>query len=132
MTTEQKRYIKIGLLTLMTLVIVFGGLNFLKEKKSYTNTYDLYLKIDDARQINPSSPIFLNEKKVGNIRTIELLDYSTGLMLTLAIDNGIQIPTSANVLLENDLKAQSILLSFEKMETPFYEARDTITSSISE
>lgn len=132
MTTEQKRSIKIGLLALVTFAIVFGGFYFLKEKKSFTDTYDLYLKIDDARLINPSSSIFLNEKKVGLIRNIELLDHSTGLMLTLAINNGIQIPKSANVLLENKIEAQSILLSCEKMEIPFYEAKDTIMRTISE
>ena len=87
------------------------------------------MKIDDARQINPSSSIFFKEKKIGVIRDIELLDHSTGLMLTLAINNEVQIPKSVNVMLGDASQNQPIILSSEKMEIPYYEKRDTIRSN---
>lgn len=126
MTVDQKRILKIGVLALVTFLIVFGGMQLVKEDKSYDGTYDLFLKIDDARKINPSSFIFLQGKKIGMIRDIELLKHSTGLMLTLAIDNGVAVPKSVNVLLNATAKGQHIDFSFDKNEIPFYEAKDTI------
>jgi len=126
MTTEQKRFLKIGLLTLVSVLIVWGGFQFLNENNSYENTYDLFLKIDDARQINPTSPILFKGKKIGVIRDIELLDHSTGLMLTLAIDNGVQISKNVNVVLNASSENRQIDFLIKKNELPFYEARDTV------
>ena len=126
MTIEQKRILKIGILTLVVVTILWSGFYFLKGNESFENTYDLFLKIDDARQINPTSPILLQGKKIGNIRTIELLDYSTGLMLTLAIDNGVQVSKNVNVVLNASSQNRQIDFLIEKNEQPFYEARDTI------
>jgi len=126
MTTEQKRFLKIGLLTFAAVAIVWGGFQFLNKNNSYENTYDLFLKIDDARQINPTSPILLKGKKIGVIRDIELLDHSTGLMLTLAIDNGVQISKNVDVLLNAGSGNRQIDFLIEKNELPFYETRDTV------
>ena len=126
MTVDQKRMLKIGVLALVVFLLLFGGTQLFKDDKSYDDTYDLFLKIEDARQINPSSSILLQGKNVGNIKAIELLDYSTGLMLTLAIKNGVRIPKSVNVLLNPIVDGQHIDLSFEKMEMPFYENGDTL------
>ena len=126
MTVDQKRFLKIGLLTIVVVLIVWGGFQFLKGNNSYENTYDLFLKIDDARQINPTSPVLFEGKKIGIIRDIELLDYSTGLMLTLAINNGVQISKNVNVVLNASSENRQIDFLIEKNEMPFYEVGDTV------
>ena len=126
MTTEQKRYLKIGLLMLVVVAIIWGGFQFLNENNSYENTYDLFLKIDDARQINPTSPVIFKGKKIGVIRDIELLDHSTGLMLTLAIENEVQISKDVRVVLNASAENRQIDFLIDENEMPFYEKRDTV------
>ena len=102
--TDRSRDIALGLTTLAALVglgwllMAFGELSILKPDR-----YELILRVADAGGISATADVTLNGVSVGRVTSAATdADPRQGVILTLAIDEGVRIPTDVGVQIQQD------------------------------
>lgn len=96
--------VQIGLVTLVGLVLLFFGMNFLKglSMLSASNTY--MAKFSDVTGLTASSPVYCNGVKVGTVETIKY-DYNRPdhIVAVLGLDDDMLLPQGTEAEIVSDL-----------------------------
>ena len=69
--------VRIALAAVVSIVLLFFGMNFLKGKSLFSNDNVYFAKFDNISGLTPSNPIFVNGYQVGTVKTIDF-DYAHG------------------------------------------------------
>ncbi|OAV66328.1 virulence factor Mce family protein [Bacteroidales bacterium Barb4] len=75
---------KIGLVAVMSLILLYTGVNYLKGINLFKPSNHYYVAFDNVKDVTVSSPVFIEGFKVGLVRTIEY-DYTTTGSITVEI-----------------------------------------------
>ena len=75
---------KIGLVTLVSLILLYVGINYLKGINLFQPANRYYVTFENVRDVTISSPVYVEGFKVGLVRNIEY-DYSTTKKITVEI-----------------------------------------------
>ncbi len=85
--------IKVGIVTLLTIVVFIWLYNFLKGKDLFKNTTYYYCVYDRIGGLAESSPVEINGYKVGVVQSIEFLDETSGkLVVTFSVGRDFKLP----------------------------------------
>lgn len=90
----MKREIKIGIFTVLMIVVAWGGIRFLSGIDLFNANNDYYAKYDQISGIQKASPIFIRGVKIGSVTDIalDMENNSSSVKLQLTISAQYQIP----------------------------------------
>ncbi len=96
--------VRIALVTILGIIILFFGLNFLKGLSLFENDDVYYLSFDNIVGLGKTTPIYADGYKVGIVKDIQY-DYSqTGpIKVTAGIDKTMRIPKGSTAEIDKDL-----------------------------
>lgn len=129
------REVKIGLMTIVSIFILYFGLNFLKGIDIFSPVNNYYATYENIGGLVASSPVYIKGFKVGQVEEIKY-DFSNqnSFVIKISVSKDIQLPKGAKIeLYDNGLMGgKAIQLIYEPITSSqsFYESGDTIASQI--
>lgn len=96
--------IKIALVAIVSIVLLFFGMNFLKGMTLFSNGDSYYITFKDISGLSSSSPIFANGYRVGVVRNVSF-DYENNgdVVVEFMVDDDLQIPKGSTAEIVSDL-----------------------------
>jgi len=128
MEKKFSKEIKIGLATILCLVLLYIGVNYLKGINLFKPANYFYVSCSNVKDITISTPIYVDGFKVGLVRSIEY-DYSSVNKITLEIslDKGMKINKGSYILIESSLLSGAILnIQLNKYVTEYLKPGDIL------
>lgn len=115
------REVKIAIVVLISLGVLFWGIEYLKGVNLFKPANFYYVEFDNVAGLNDSAPVTIDGYKVGLVRGITY-DYESGsLLVMLGLEKDLRIPEGSKAILVNDLLGTgSIHLEMAKSDS-FYE-----------
>ncbi|MDD3107289.1 MAG: MlaD family protein [Bacilli bacterium] len=112
---KYSKEVKIGIITILALVLLMWGNSFLKGKKFFNPQTELYSVYDNVSGLVKTNPVLLNGLKIGQVESVKFLpDKSGKLVVTFFVDRDFPIPNNSTAkLISNGLlgsKALQIVL----------------------
>ena len=89
---NKKNELLIGLFTLLLVVVLYWGINFLKGENVFSNKQFYYAVYDNVDGLTISRPVTINGFKVGQVSAIEFSSDNADLVVQVSIEE--QIPFS--------------------------------------
>lgn len=123
---------KIGIVVVLAVVALYTGVNFLKGINVFykpTMYYGVYEKVNG---LQTSNPVVLNGFKIGQVKSVELLDGGrSGLLVTMIVYEDVQIPRDSRAALKSAdlLGSMQIDIKLGKSSV-MAQSGDTLTPSI--
>ena len=96
--------VKIAIVTIIGIVVLFYGLQFLKGLSIFGNSDGYYVSFTDVSGVAASTPVYANGYKVGVVEEV-LYDYSPQgkLIAVMALDNRMRLPRGSRAEISSDL-----------------------------
>ena len=96
--------IKIALVAIVSIVLLFFGMNFLKGMTLFSNGDSYYITFKDISGLSSSSPIFANGYRVGVVKDVSF-DYENNGdgVVEFMVDDDLQIPRGSTAEIVSDL-----------------------------
>jgi phospholipid/cholesterol/gamma-HCH transport system substrate-binding protein len=119
---------KIGLAAIISLILLYIGVNFLKGVNLFKPANYYYVSCSNVIDITISSPVFVDGFKVGLVRDMEY-DYTSAGKITLEIsmDESMKINRGSYVSIESTLLSGAQLhLKLNNYVTEYYHTGDTL------
>ena len=134
MAKKLSKEITIGIVTVLSLVLLYIGINYLKGINLFKPANYYYVSCRYVKDINVSSPVFVEGFKVGLVRSIEY-DYSTvdKIMLEIRLDRGMKINKGSYIIIESTLLSGAELnIQLNKYVTEYYKPGDVLEGRFKE
>ena len=96
--------VKIALVTIIGVVILFFGMNFLKGLNLFSSTDDYFIEFKDISGLSSSSPIYADGYQVGTVKDV-IYDYTNTnpTKVVVAIDKAMRIPEGSSAEIVSDM-----------------------------
>lgn len=96
--------VKIALVTIVGVVILFFGMNFLKGLNLFSSTDDYFIEFKDISGLSSSSPIYADGYQVGTVKDV-IYDYTNTnpTKVVVAIDKAMRIPEGSLAEIVSDM-----------------------------
>lgn len=96
--------VKIALVTIIGIVILFFGMNFLKGLNLFSTSNEYFIEFQDISGLSSSSPIYADGYKVGTVKGI-IYDYNNEqpVRVQIDIDKEMRIPEGSTAEIESDM-----------------------------
>ncbi len=96
--------IKIALVSIIGIIVLFFGLQFLKGLSIFSNDNSYYVSFDDATGLSESAPVYANGYRVGVVKDLDF-DYSPQgkITATLGLNKQMRVPRGSHAELASDL-----------------------------
>ncbi len=89
---KVSKELKVGLLSIVTIGLLYLGFNFLKGSDLFSRTHTYYVVYDNIDGLTASNPVLLNGLSVGRVQNIKIQqDRNNRLLVALNIQKGIII-----------------------------------------
>lgn len=129
---KLKKEIIIGFIILISIVVGFLGLSFLKGSYIFSNDKIYYTKFEDLNNVATATPIKISGYKVGNVKKV-LFDYNRGkgAVLELSIDPEVVIYKGSKIKMVVNPLSGSELFILPPSDNESYillSSKDTIPS----
>lgn len=123
---------KVGLIGLITILVLYFGIMFLKGKDIFNVETSYYTVFDDVSGLYKSNYIYLNGMKVGYIKDITMLDQNAKKFLVwIAVTSDVKIPVDSKVaIFASDILGSKALKINMGMSRENFHKKDTIPSGI--
>jgi len=118
----------IGFLTLISLGLLYFGLNYLKGANIFKPTNIYYVSMPDVSELQNACPIYVNGFKVGIVSGINY-DYQSwgNIIVQISLDKKMKVETGSHVEIKSGLTSGAYLnLILNKYVSSFYQVGDTI------
>ena len=128
MEKKFSKEVKIGIATILSLILLYVGVNYLKGINLFKPANYYYVSCSNVKDINISTPVFVDGFKVGLVRSIEY-DYSSVNKITLEIslDKGMKINKGSYIIIESTLLSGAILnINLNKYVTEYIKPGDVL------
>lgn len=118
----------IGLVTLISLGLLYFGLNYLKGANIFKPTNHYYVRMPDVSELQNSNPVYVDGFKVGLVSSISYDFQDTGsIIVQISLDKKMRIQTGSHVEIKVGLTSGAYLnLILNKYVSSFYQMGDTI------
>jgi phospholipid/cholesterol/gamma-HCH transport system substrate-binding protein len=129
---KYSKYVKLGVLIVITLTILIWGLSYLKGKDVFQKSNNYFVVYDRIDGLQESNKITMNGYQVGQVYDIKLLPDNSGrLVVTLMMDQNFNIPVNsvAQIISSDIMGTRTIKMVFSQEKT-FYQSGDTIPGAI--
>ncbi len=102
---KNKKEFVIGVVTALTLIVFYWGLNFLKGEDLLTHETEYTVIYKKVAGLNTSNPVRLIGHQVGKVSHIEIqqVDSSAQVLVRIKIDDELQLPKNTVAKIESDL-----------------------------
>ncbi len=120
--------LKIALTTILCIVILWGGIQFLKGMNIFGDTHSYTLRFESVDGLMVSSPVTVNGYKVGVVYDMKY-DYknNTGVSVMVNLDKELRIPKGSEVKVEKGLLGgTTITIAMNTESKEYYKAGDVI------
>lgn len=118
---------KIGFWAIVSLVVLYLGVNYLKSVNTFKSGQKFYLSCDKVDGLAVSSHIKLHGMKIGTVRSMEYDSQSDRVIVLLNIyDNDLHIPVDSRFSVAADLLGTSDIVIEMGESTEYYENGATI------
>jgi len=124
----------IGMVTVLSLVLLYIGINYLKGINLFKPANYYFVSCSYVKDINVSSPVFVEGFKVGLVRSIEY-DYSTvnKINVEIRLDRGMKLNKGSYIMIESTLLSGAELnIHLNKFVTDYYKPGDTLEGRFKE
>ncbi|MCD8042079.1 MAG: MlaD family protein [Tannerellaceae bacterium] len=115
---------KIGIVTIISLVLLYVGINYLKGINLFKPVNHYYVKFDNVKDVTVSSPVFIDGFKVGLVRSITY-NYQTtdDITVEVSLDEGMRINVGSYVtIVKSLLSGGELHLQLNKNNPEFYKS----------
>lgn len=129
---NRSKELQIGLFTLLTLVVFFMGLSFLKGNDIFSNDNVYFIRFQDIIQLSESSNVFVNGYKAGIVRSIKYENDNKGTVIVkIKADKELKFPVDSWGEIDKSLIGElSIHILLGKNDTKYLNPGDTINGII--
>jgi phospholipid/cholesterol/gamma-HCH transport system substrate-binding protein len=111
---------KVGVLTIISLVLLILGFNFLKGKDIFTRSKKIYAVFKDLGPLSKSNEVKINGYVIGKVYDLEAKDKDiTGIVATINLTEEVNIPDNSQAYISSPLVGASFI-SIEKGDSPAY------------
>lgn len=118
---------KIGALTLVSVVLLFLGFNFLKGKNVFQSGFYLYANYTDTKGLQPSNPVVINGYQVGTVYSMVADDKNLGtIKVELKLNDEYNIPKNSIATIDASPLGTARVLINLGTSTQFLHSKDTI------
>lgn len=123
---------KIGILVVVTIGVVFWGVNFLKGTDILNNDQTFYVLYDKVEGLSPANPVNLRGLKVGQVNEIFFSDESfKSITIEITVSNEIRIPKGTIAKIQSSDILGTKEIDIELGTSHFYlESGDTLIADI--
>lgn len=125
---DWNKHVKIGIAFLVSLVMIFFGINFLKGVNIFKKQNSYISVFDNVTNLNVSSPILVNGYQVGLINSINMIDNdSLNLAVEIRLHKGFRVKKGSKLEFNTDfLGASTVNLLINPYSTEYLSPGDTI------
>ncbi|WP_085536745.1 MlaD family protein [Massilibacteroides vaginae] len=119
---------KIGLVTIISLALIYVGINYLKGINLFKPVNHYYVSCSNVKEVTVSSPVFVEGFKVGLVRSISY-DYSTTdkIIVEISLEDKMRINKGSYISVEKSLLSGGELhLHLNKYVDDYLKSGDTI------
>lgn len=126
--------IKVGVVTLLTIILFIWLFNFLKGKNYFKSTANYYCIYDQVGGLAESSPVEINGYKVGVVQSINFLNAESGKLIVLfSVSRDFRLPVNTVAEITPVSIIAGMKVQFVYGNGPgFYSEGDTIPGRLSE
>lgn len=124
--------VRIGLMAIVSIIVLFAGMQFLKGLNLFSKGNEYYAKFDNVSGLSASSPIYANGFKVGVVKKI-IYDYHNpkNILALVELNKKLQLPVGTSAEISSDLLGNvKMELKFGKNPLDLMEVGDTIRGEI--
>jgi len=120
--------IMIGLVTIISLGLLYFGLNYLKGANIFKPANLYYVRMPDVSELQNSSPVYVEGFKVGIVREIDYdFQAKKNIIVQISLDKKMKIETGSHVEIKSGLTSGAYLnLVPNKYVSSYYQVGDTI------
>ncbi|MCF6184276.1 MAG: MlaD family protein [Bacteroidales bacterium] len=133
MTTEQKRYVKTGILFIIIIIMSIWGVNYIRSNDLLSGQIKLYGVYDDVKELSEGNSVFLNGTKIGKIYKVDFLDGNLNkLVVEFHIRNDIKIPDSSIAMITSIdiMGTMGLKILINKKSKTYYKSGDTLSTRV--
>ncbi|MGF7231317.1 MlaD family protein [Arachidicoccus sp.] len=121
---------KIGALTIVAIVFLFLGFNFLKGKSLFKNGFYLYAKFPESKGIVGSNPVFINGFQAGTVSEVSASKDLKEILVEIKLNQPYDIPDNSLAdINSNPLGTSSVEISLGKSKK-ILSSNDTLITSL--
>ncbi len=123
---------KIGVVTVISLVLLYIGINYLKGINLFKPVNHYYVKFDNVKEVTVSSPVFIDGFKVGLVRSITY-NYETtdDITVEISLDEGMRLNKGSYItIVKSLLSGGELHIHLNKNQTEYYRSGDTLTGKM--
>jgi phospholipid/cholesterol/gamma-HCH transport system substrate-binding protein len=128
----KSKYTRLGILIILSLVILFWGLSFLKGNDIFQRKNEFNVIYDRVDGLTSSNDVILSGYKIGQVNNIGFTPDNSGkLLVTFIIDSSIKLPlgTVAQIVSSDIMGTRSIKLILGESDV-FHNPNDTIPGAV--
>lgn len=129
------REVRVGILTVVSVFVLYFGLNFLKGVNIFSPINSYYASYNNVDGLVPSSPVYVKGYKVGQVEEVQY-DFSKeqSFVVKITVSRDIKLPKTARIELFDDglMGGKAIQLIYPPYHnaTVFYASGDTLPSTV--
>jgi len=128
----KSKYTRLGILIILSLVILFWGLSFLKGNDIFQRKNEFNVIYDRVDGLTSSNDVLLSGYKIGQVNNISFMPDNSGkLLVTFIIDSSVKLPlgTIAQIVSSDIMGTRSIKLLLGESDV-FHNPNDTIAGAV--
>ena len=133
--TNTKRVIKVGIVAVVSLFLVYFGLNFLKGIDIFSAVHKYYGAYEEIGGLVPSAPVYIKGYKVGQVEEVKY-DFTKvpAFTVCVSVSSDIQLPEGTEMQLFDDGlmggKAIQFILPIQASFSSVYQDKDTLPTVV--
>ena len=104
MEKKFSKEVKIGIATILSLVLLYIGVNYLKGINLFKPANYYYVSCKNVKDISISTPVFVDGFKIGLVRSLKY-DYASSdkTILEISLDKGMKVNKGSYISIESTL-----------------------------
>lgn len=94
---------KVGLLAIVAIALFVLGFNFMKNISIFGKSFELRSFYDNVEGLIIGNPVFLNGKRIGQVRVVEMKKETGRIEVIFTLEKGLKIPIDSKAVIVSDL-----------------------------
>ncbi len=121
------REAKIGIITIISIFLLYFGINYLRGIDIFNPVNNYYVKFANVTELQASSPIYVEGFKVGVVKSISYEQDKNDFVVQMDLEKGMKMKRGSYVKLVSSFTAGSSLhLVLNQLVDNYYEIGDTL------
>jgi phospholipid/cholesterol/gamma-HCH transport system substrate-binding protein len=129
---KYSKYVKLGFLIVISLAILFWGINYLKGNDIFNRNNNYFVVYERIDGLLESNKVTMNGYQIGQVKNISFAPNKSGnLIVTMMIDASFKIPVNSLAqIVSSDIMGTRSIRMILSDENTVYQSNDTIPGAI--